>query len=225
MKTYANSAWRCTFSGDLFNGVEDWASALWIGNPGSDAPAPDMASAVAIAGRWVTFFTSGMIGSWARTSKVTLSHILANGDTVNNDTVIYNVSPIAVGGYGGIASPGQLSYCFEMRSSLWGRGVGSHGRMFLPGTHPDTDGGTGRMAAATVTNYSTNLKTMLEGINTDLAAKSLVVINNGAQHTTKSGVVNAARAGRVDSIQCPDVVDTQRRRIKNIRPNYTAAVI
>lgn len=217
---YQHDVWRVTISGTCFAGSEIWSTGFFLGHEDADAGVPVQADADFIRARWETFVETGNsnISSRYQSEEVKITHYAADG-TAHPDNTIFSVFSPTVNGAGLIHPFPQLSLVCSLVSDV--HGLGSKGRMFLPGVGvpPDT---TARISATDVGTIATNLETFFEGINTDLGIRGDVInASFGRTTPTPATGVNA----KVTQIRVGNVIDTQRRRRNALGESYTVKTI
>lgn len=203
-------------SGVLYAGAEQFACGFYVGNEGADAPAPTQAQASAIAARAKTLFASAAPISWAAVVQtVKIAHMGADGATIIPNT---QFSSVAGGGQAG-SSPRnvapQLAVAITLRASQI-RGTGSKGRFYLPMPNliPTAQG---HMEHADQDAFATAAGTFLTGVNADLAAANVYVINASHGNPAK-GEPPVNR--KVINVLVGDVIDTIQRRKNHLRESY-----
>lgn len=227
-RPYAHKVNRVTISGDCFSGAEVWTTGFYLGETGADAGDP-AGSAEDIAGYWNTFWTTAnsMISIYYRTLEVKVAQLDTDGKTDLGSIDYYTLTTPTTGGGGGSAMPPQTSLVATLTSDVQ-RGLGSKGRMYLPGVN-GTVTNTGKVISTTPTNVSLNLKTMFDGINADADIPgSVILASHGHKLTSVPGgdvtyiePVNTLVTG----LRVGDVYDTQRRRRNGLAEVYTTRVL
>lgn len=121
-------------------------------------------------------------------------------------------SPVTGAGTGGEPWPPQCALAITLRS-LIPRGRGSRGRFYLPGMQ-GTIGTDGRLGAGRPATILGPLVTFIQGLNgvTDLGQVQVMSKVGGERAT-------------VTSIECGNVVDTQRRRRRQLLEARVSAAI
>lgn len=111
-------------------------------------------------------------------------------------------SPVAGAGTGGEPWPGQCALVITTRSSI-PRGRASRGRFYLPGMQ-GTIGTNGKLGAGRNATILGPLKTFLDGVNVAANVGQVTLMAKTGEFAT------------VTSLECGDVVDTQRRRRRQL---------
>lgn len=227
-RPYAFKVNRVTISGDCFSGGEIWSTGFFIGSTSADAGDP-AGSAQDIAEYWSTFWTTAnsVISIYYRTLEVKVAQLGTDGKTDLASIDYYTLPTPVTGGGGGSAQPPQTSLVATLTSDVQ-RGLGSKGRMYLPGINSAVTN-TGKVTATTPTNVSLNLKTMFDAINADADIPgSVILASHGHKLTTVPGgdvtyiePVNTLVTG----LRIGDVYDTQRRRRNGLSEVYTTRVL
>jgi hypothetical protein len=223
MAPLAHRTTRVSIMGTMFGGAEEWTTGFFIGSPSADADLPTQAQADAIAAAWRTYFTaaaSGFSGNYTTTT-VKLSSIGTDGKSSAADTIYSTLAPAAVGGNNAGAYPPQIALVATLTSSV-ARGVGSKGRMYLPGIFSPVDA-TGHIGSTPQGAMLANLVTFLQAVNTAQGGfQSIVLASHGslnADGTPKVG--GSAPVNRaVTSVRLGNVFDTQRRRRNGLAEVY-----
>lgn len=215
---YAYKVVRVTIFGDMFSSNEEWSTGFYLGATGSDASAPNAAWQGQLKALWQTFFQAGNshISSAWKTIGVKSALINANGSTdLSNVLTDYYASPIA-GGEGGGSNPPQCTLSAQLGTAT-PRGLGSKGRMFLPGVRTPVDSATGKIGATEAGQIAGTMKTFLDGVNA-AADKPGVLIT--ASHGRNSPAIGDPVNRLIDRVRVGDVYDTQRRRRNGLTELY-----
>lgn len=216
---FAHQVWRATIYGTCYGGQEEWSTGFYIGHEDADASVPTQQDVDYIATRWETFFETAVvqISNQYLTTGVKLAQHDEDGSTILANTVFHNYTTQPVGADGNIKYPPQIAYVATMMSDI-PRGLGSHGRMYLPGVCCAIET-TGRMSSGNTGNKATHFKTFLDGVNTDLGIRGTVIL--ASKGRTVPSVI-APFNKEVTKIRCGDVYDTQRRRRNGMKENYSS---
>lgn len=117
-------------------------------------------------------------------------------------------------GLGGLTMPPQSAIVTSLRTDV--PGGSGRGRIYWPNL-AGTLGTDGRMLAANITTFLTDMKAYLTGIRTDLAtAFPTIGFDLAIRSRTTSSTPHVTR------LQVGNVVDTQRRRRDTLPENYQA---
>lgn len=222
MAPFAHRVTRATIQGTFGGGVEEWSTGFYIGYEGGDADMPTQQLADDVAAAWRNFMIAPgaqISGMWEATA-VKLSSVGTDGKSNAADTVYANFSAVTKG----TASqhfPPQVSLVCTMHSTI-ARGVGSKGRMYLPGVAASIDG-TGKIPAGFFTGFNPPLKAFFNAVNASTATDNVVVLAShgslNADGTPKVGG-SAPIIKAVTGIKLGNVYDTQRRRRNGLQEQY-----
>jgi len=222
---------RCTISGTMFGGTEQWSTGLQLGHLGTDVASVAQGTAEEVANHWETFFENGQhgISNVYRTVEVKLSLINLNGKT-DLDEIDYWTYPTPIeGGSANQALPPQITAAATLTSDFQ-RGLASKGRMYLPGICFAISGTTGKMTGAQTEALNTGFKAFLDGINADADIPyNVVLASKGHKLATLDAdgqpVYENGRQALVTGCRIGDVYDTQRRRRNDFVETYNAKVL
>lgn len=219
---YAFNVNRVTISGTCFGGAEIWSTGFFVGYEDAGASTPTQSDVDAIAARWATYFASSSaeIANDYLTTQVKMSELDTAGNVILDNTVysVYTTPP--AGSFGATQYPPQLSLAVTLKSSLT-RGLGSKGRMYLPGVTHGV-GSDGHISAGSIGPHADVLKTFFDGVNTDLGIRGQVInASFGRAGTPPTVGVNK----EITQILLGNVFDTQRRRRNALAETYTARAI
>jgi hypothetical protein len=228
MAPHAHRVTRCTILGTMFGGAEEWSTGFYIGSTAADAALPTQAQADMIAAAWRTYFTnaaSGFSGNYTTTA-VKLASVGVDGKSSAADTIYSTLAPAAVGANNNGAHPPQIALVATLASSV-ARGVGSKGRMYLPGIFQPVDA-TGHISSTAQGNMLTQLQTFLKAVNSGLGNfEAIILASHGSLNA--DGTPRAGGAGPVNqnvtSVKLGNVFDTQRRRRNALREVYQTATL
>lgn len=216
---YAHKVVRVTIFGNMFSGNEEWSTGFYLGHTGSDASAPVAAWQGQLKALWQTFFQAGNshISSAWTTVGVKSSLLLTDGTTdLSNVLTDYYASPIA-GGEGGGSLPPQCTLSAQLGTDT-PRGLGSKGRMFLPGVRTPVDGTTGKIGATEAGQIAGTMKTFLQGVNSASDAPGVLIT---ASHGRVLPLPAASPINTlITKVRIGDVYDTQRRRRNGLTELY-----
>ena len=218
-KPYAHKVVRVTIFGDMFNGNEEWSTGFYLGHEDTNASNPTGAWQGALKTAWQAFFTNTtahISGDW-KTIGVKSALMNANGTTdLDNVLTDYYASPIA-GGEGGGSLPPQVSLSAQL-GTLKPRGLGSKGRMYLPGVRTPVSSTTGKIGSTEAGQIATALKTFFNAVNAsfDAPGKLITASHGPAFALPGREPINVL----VDRVRVGDVYDTQRRRRNGLSELY-----
>lgn len=220
---YLHRVTRVTLSGLFLGGLEEWSTGFYMGNETADADLPTQQLADDIRNAFQTFFTAptSEISSAWNFDTVKVSSVGTDGKSNAADTVFSTVTALKQGAQSNVYPP-QISLVATMTSPL-ARGVGSKGRMYLPGVAKPF-GMDGKIPGANVSAIATNLKTFFTAVNASSATNNVVVLASqgslNADGTPKVGG-SAPITKAVTGLKVGNVYDTQRRRRNGLQENYT----
>jgi hypothetical protein len=228
---YAHKFGRCTISGTMFSGAEEWSTGLQFGFPNADVAEIVPGTAQRIATHWQTFFTTPghAISVVYQTVEVKLALINLNGKT-DLDNIDYYTYPSPIqGGGAGQAYPPQLTVAATMTTDNQ-RGLASKGRMYIPGINFAIDGTTARLSATYINTLNTGFKAFLDACNADAQiGADVIVASKGHKLKTLDGDGQPdyldGRAAKVTGCRIGNVYDTQRRRRNGLAETYNAKVL
>lgn len=216
---YAHKVVRCTLSGTMFNGLENWSTGFFLGLKDGDATAPTQAGADQIRDAFQTLFTTsgGAFGGNYKFTTCKLASLDTAGKTIPSEVVYsYTTGTVSGGNNLGAALPPQCALVVTLTSPR-PRGLASKGRMYLPGI-AGAVGTDGKVAGTLMAGISTQLKTFFDAVNGyDFGAHKLILAAKG------TGALPALTAQNdwVTGFRVGDVIDTQRRRRNGLTEVYT----
>lgn len=218
---FAHSVVRCTIEGISFGGAEEWTTGFYLGYEGSDASNPTQAFADAIRDAWGTFFSSGntYISNYWNTTRIKLSQIGADGVTLPDNTVYSAFSTLPSGGKSGGSFPPQIAMVATLMTART-TGIGSKGRMYLPGIWETVQVNGGINSTAT-TNIANGLKTFLNAVETAAPVGEQVILATHGHKTDGSGKANV----NVTKVRVGSIYDTQRRRRNQLVESYLTVTL
>jgi hypothetical protein len=205
--------------GQAYGGAEEWTTGFYVGHEDADAGVPTQADADFIKARWQTLFVHGNFGvsNTHTTTHIKVSEINPDGSTVLANTVFATyTSPIAGGDASNKAIP-QVALVCTLKSSI-PRGLGSKGRMYLPGICKFVQA-NGKISNTDINNISGLVQTFFNGVNTDLGIRGKVIL------ASKGSAAGAGFNKNVNAIRIGDVYDTQRRRRNGLTESYVSQTI
>lgn len=221
---YQNAHVKVTMFGTSCAGAEEWSTGFRMGteteggaNFGINKPWLD-----SLLPLWSTFFTSALVkvhSSW-KTQGIKAAVILPGGNTdlANVETSYYN-TPIAGAGVSSPQAP-QVSVVAQLAAAN-NMGLGSKGRMYLPGIAvalPDS----GFIPTADCVNIANGLRTFLDAAESAAGSPGYVInASKGRPGVPFTAPVNR----RVAFVRVGNVYDTQRRRRNGLTEQYSTAAM
>jgi hypothetical protein len=214
--------------GDTWScGLRSWRTTTPLGDAGGPA------LALAVANRWMDFRNTrfdlfgSVAGSEATIGGVVIRELNGEGITTRQ----YEAAPTTAktGGTGGQAMPNQAAVVVSLVSSRAGRT--GKGRFYVPAVGlPIGTLLADRMIAGQVSAIVTSVKTLLDGINTDLGANPGGGVKLAIQSATAAAIVFDADGSLAEydgsvitGFRVGNVIDTQRRRRSSVAETYTTA--
>lgn len=220
---YAYRVTRVTLAGTFGGGAEEWNTGFFFGNAGADAELPTQALADMVRDKWAAAVPNLSMSSQYECTYVKLSSLGTDGRSSAADTV-YSTMPANTKGTSATWLAPQLSLVLSMHSSTV-RGVGSKGRMYLPGVAFGV-GLDGHITTGNAQAVANTMGTFLAAINADAISPNVVVLashgslnKDGTPKIGGSGPVTRAVTG----IKVGNVYDTQRRRRNQLAEVYSTA--
>jgi hypothetical protein len=210
-----------TINGTCYAGSEIWSTGFYMGAAGSDAIAPNEAFMTALDTAWRAFWTApnSMFSSEYQTASYRVAIINEDG-TTDVSTVLnkYLVTPVN-GGTTTANLPPQCSIVATLQTDT-PRGLGSKGRMYLPGIGVSIAGNTGTASTSTLQNTANNMKTFFNAINGSFDQPGKVITaSKGRTVGLVGGMVNRP----ITSVKIGNVYDTQRRRRNQLVEQFVTA--
>jgi hypothetical protein len=217
-------------------GQESWTCGLRTYRAESFLSVPSgSALAIAVSNRWRTLFNSevglcaSLPGSRATVDGVTVREINDVGVTVTQYEGIPTVAQVDA--TAAASMPNQAALAVTLLTARAGRT--GKGRIYLPCLNYV---GVGAFAGGQITQAVINLlapkiKTLLDGINTDLAANFGSALKLAVQSPTSAKKVfddNSLadyNGAVITGFKIGSVIDTQRRRRQSIAESYTQGVL
>lgn len=212
--------------GTFAGGAEEWSTGFYMGAENQDADLPTQALADSIAVGWRNFFiapASQISSRWAATT-VKVSSVGTDGKSNAADTIYANIAAGTVG----VATfhlPPQIALVATLTSTR-ARGVGSKGRMYLPGVGMTTEG-DGKIAIGAVNGIRDTLATFFNAVNGLPDNNVVVLASHGSLNpdgTPKVGG-SAGIIKAVNGIRIGTVYDTQRRRRNGLSEQYSTVAL
>lgn len=219
---YAHKVAKITINGSMFGGLEHWSTGFYMGQQDSDASPLNDQFMSAVNTAWQAFFTaaSSKIGLDYKTTSIRAS--IMNSDGLSDKSTIKNFYPPTE--YTGAGGPSKLPPQCALVATLTTstpRGLGSKGRMYLPGISASVDS-TGHIATADTLAIANNLKTFFLALNSSFDQPGFVVT---ASQGSKVNIFNGPVNRIVTGVKVGNVYDTQRRRRNELVEAYSAVAI
>lgn len=212
-----------TLAGTFGGGAEEWNTGFFFGNANADADLPTQAVADMIRDKWAATVPLISMSSQYSCTYVKLSSLGTDGKSSAADTV-YSTMPANTNGTSSQWIAPQLSLVASLFSSTV-RGVGSKGRMFLPGVAYGV-GLDGHITVGNAQNVADKMGQFFHDINADATSANVVILAShgslnpdGTPKIGGSGPVNRAVVG----LKVGNVYDTQRRRRNQLAEVYSTA--
>jgi hypothetical protein len=209
--------------GTFAGGAEEWSTGFYMGNEAGDADLPTQSLADSIAVGWRNFMiapASQISGRWTATT-VKVSSLGTDGKSNAADTVYANVAAGA-SGTGTLHYPPQIALVATMTSPI-ARGVGSKGRMYLPGVGMATEG-DGKILIGAVNGIRDTLATFFNAVNGLPDNNVVVLASHGSLNADGSPKIGGSTPiiKAVTGIKIGTVYDTQRRRRNGLTEQYSS---
>lgn len=228
---YAFAFARCTITGDCFGGTERWSTGFQMGFAESAVEAIEPTAAEGLAEAWEVFFENSVhhIPDEFRTLETKVALISATGVTDTGQISYHTLSPIVVGGSPDNPMPAQITVAATMTSQLQ-RGIGSKGRMYLPGYAHTVEAATGKIPTARTAELATGMKLFFDTLNDDVRLPGVVIIASKGHKTAAldgngQPVYVDGISTTVTGVRVGNVFDTQRRRRNELTEQYSTAVL
>jgi hypothetical protein len=213
-----------TLEGTFAGGAEEWSTGFFYGYESGDADMPTQALADGIGAAWKTFFTAPatQISNRWSTTTVKVSSIGTDGKSNAADTVYSTLSGAT--GVGTLHLPPQIALVATLTTPI-ARGIGSKGRMYLPGVGMSTEG-DGKILIGSINGLRDAFVTFLGAVN-QLGNNKVMIASHGqlnANGTPKLGGMGPINKV-VSGVKIGTVYDTQRRRRNGLSEQYATAVV
>ena len=155
---YAKKVVRVTLNGTMFSGNEHWSTGFFMGSAGADATAPSDAFMALVASSWKTVFTtaSSKINPSYFTTGVRAALLDTSGASIPGSIKNYYETTPYAGAGSATSMPPQCALVATLVTAT-PRGLGSKGRMYLPGISAPVDG-TGHISTTDTGTIATNLR-------------------------------------------------------------------
>lgn len=221
---FFNQHVKVTIFGDMLNGGEIWSTGFRIGTAaeGGGNFGVDTGWVDALKPLWQAVFTGATqnFSPRFRTLGIKAGVVQEDGkmdlDTIYTSTY---ATPIA-GGSSGPTFPPQCAIVVSLRAAN-PVGLGSKGRMYLPGFNAPIDA-NGQISGTDTNRLATDMKTFLDAA--EVATNSPGYVINASQG--RVGVPFAAPVNRrVTSLRVGSVYDTQRRRRNALVESYASQTL
>lgn len=224
MPVYANSHVKVTIFGTHMDGNEEWATGFHIGATDGGSGNFDVSQAWvdALLPLWQTFFTS------SSTAIINVCKTVGiKAGVVIGETGKFDVDTIKTATYGtpvaGTSTspifPAQVALVAQLRAA--GTGLGTKGRMYLPGPAHSMQG-NGKIAASNALTVAQNLRTFFDAAETATDSPGYIInVSKGRVGVPFTAPINK----RVTEIRVGDVYDTQRRRRNGLTESYSTATL
>lgn len=154
------------------------------------------------------------ISSSAKLNFVKFNRLDVNGHYIDNVSHIDSFTNISGGG-SGYAFPNQVCLAVTLTTNI-SRGPASKGRFYLPMPQVGSDATTGLVSVADVNTIKTRMKTFIEALS-DVPGLDTF---NSPGVCVMSRKLGAPDTHRVNGIRIGRVLDTQRRRRRNLPESY-----
>lgn len=224
MAVYANDHVRVTIFGTHVDGNEEWSTNFHIGATDSGSGNFDVAQewVDALLPLWQTFFTSSStaIINVCKTVGIKAGVVRASDGKFALDTIktATYATPVAGTSTSPIFPP-QVALVAQLRAS--GVGLGTKGRMYLPGPAHSLQG-NGKISGANATSVANNLRTFLDAAETAVNSPGYIInVSKGRPGVPFTAPINK----RVTEVRVGDVYDTQRRRRNGLTESYSTATM
>lgn len=226
MAPLAHRTTRVSIMGTFAGGAEEWSTGFWFGYEDGDADLPDQALADGIRNAWQAFYTNAQsyFSSNFQCTVVKCSSVGTDGKSSAADT-IYSTFPANVQGTSANHMPPQIALVATLQSAT-ARGVGSKGRMYLPGPGIELAAG-GKLNAGKVSLLADQLGVFLTAVNALPANNVILNASHGSLNPDGSVKIggSAAVSKAVQTVKVGDVYDTQRRRRNGLSEVYISRPI
>jgi len=218
---YLNSHVKVTIFGDMFSGTEIWQTGFHMGSTDAGGGNFDVVESWvdALKPLWQNVFvgaTQNFSGAY-RTLGIKAGILKTDGhmdiDTIYTSTY---ATPIA-GGSSNPSYPPQIAVVASLRAAS-PVGLGSKGRMFLPGFCAPI-GSTGHILGTATQALANDLRTFFDAAES--ATNSPGVVMNASQGRVSPAAAPVNR--QVTSVRIGSVYDTQRRRRNALHESYSTA--
>jgi hypothetical protein len=218
-----------TVHGNFFTGVETWQFGMRITDGGVSNLATVNALQATVQNWWqgnVPFVPGEQIQSPNTTflTELKCARIKTDGTYTPDAAASYFYLP-GVPGRAALVTTltPQNAMCVTLTTDL-PRGLGSKGRIYLPGlgeTNPEADG---RMSVAHAQVVAKSIRRLILEINANALVGNVVIMSKGkgervdnpAKHRWDYTYPNPGVTNNVTGVRCGRVSDTQRRRRRNL---------
>lgn len=221
---YANAHVKVTIFGDMLNSGEIWSTGFRMGqeDPAGGNFDVNHAWVDGLKALWQATFTGATQNFSPRFRTLGIKAGVVQTDGKMDLGTIYTstyATPIS-GGSSGPTFPPQIAIVCSLRATN-PTGLGSKGRMYLPGFNAAIDA-NGQISGTDTSRLATDMKAFLDGAES--ATNSPGYVMNCSQG--RVGVPFAAPVNkRVTSIKVGSVYDTQRRRRNALVESYASQTL
>jgi hypothetical protein len=224
MAVYMNSHVKVTIFGTHMDGNEEWATGFHIGTAAEGGGNFDVSQAWvdALLPLWQTFFTSSSTAviNVCKTVGIKAGVVDAVTGKFDIDSIKTATYTTAVAGTStSPIFPPQIALVAQLRAA--GTGLGTKGRMYLPGIAHSLQG-NGHISSTNAGTVAANLKTFIDAAEVAVDSPGYVMnVSKGRPGVPFTAPINK----RVTEIRVGDVYDTQRRRRNGLTESYSTAVL
>jgi hypothetical protein len=211
-------------------GGESWSCSLRTGANTADPLSADVPSEDSVAA-WLTGSIKDAVTAYhTRVTTginplATLTFIKANRinkqghykDALTHEVVL---APVAGAGNNGPVLPNQCTLAISLTTGFT-RGPAHRGRFYLPLPTVQIVGNTGQISDGDVQNIRNSTKTFIEAI-ADVPGVDAPFSQTPTVFSRKQG---AAGHRAITGVEVGRVIDTQRRRRRNVKEDYASAVL
>lgn len=218
----AHKVARITINGTMFGGLEQWSTGFYMGHEGSDAGPVTESFLSFVNDSWKVHFNLAT-NDWSNSYDVrSIRGAIINVDGKTDAASIKNfyLTTPYTGGSGSRIYPPQIALVATLQNTS-PRGIGSKGRMYLPGVNA-TVGADGHIAGTAPQQIATQLKTFFDKLNGVFDAPGQVI--NASKGSKASGFTDGVNKA-VRSVKVGNVYDTQRRRRNQLVEVYSSAAL
>lgn len=213
---------RITINGTCFGGLEHWSTGFYCGAPGADATVPTEAFLSIVNDAWKTFFqtTTAYVSGYYQTTEIRGALLGTDGKTIPGGINHFYVNTPYSGGSGNSALPPQTALVATLATAT-PRGLGSKGRMYLPGINTAVKA-DGHIDSTAATQIATALSTFLKAVNATVEQPGVVIT---ASAGSKPPLVGPGVNRVVTAVKVGNVYDTQRRRRNELVETYASVAV
>ena len=223
MARFRHAVCRFPAFGSCYLGNEEWSTGFYMGVADDDTPDPTQASADQFLTHWQTFFTGAgaQISSGFKTVGVRVQKLNPEDGKVLPAYNFYAYPTVPFAGVdSGVPMP-QVSLVASLQARP-DAGLGSKGRMYLPGVAKDI-GTSGQITSADAVEVLTPLALMFNSLNDDADVPGRLI---NASKGRALQLLNDQPVNRyVQDVLIGTVYDTQRRRRNQLQETYSSSEI